>query len=120
MVRRFKMPIIKIEVDEFYKEFYEQGHLDYVLANLNRFDTTEEWKEWLQTEPIAYFNNTDDWEFIDGKILYSYGSEDEESYSPGLIIFLDTEILFHSPEGSQSMFYRLDPNGTDLEAIYVD
>ena len=111
---------MKVLVDEFYKELYESGHLDYALSMLARQDSVDEWVEWLQHEPIAMFTNTEDYKRDDSHIVYDDGDHKPEKYLISMIIELDNgDTLFHSAEGSQSMFYQLLPDDS-VRAIYID
>ena len=119
--------VVNKEADEFYK----QGHLDYVLTNLNKFDKISLWMEYLKHEPIAYFTNANDWTFEGTTIYYNRGTEDEEVYEATMQIVLDgnkteedeevhySEILYHSIEASQSMFFQ-PIDDTHMRMIYVD
>lgn len=110
-----------INVLEHRKEHYEQGHLNYCLDNIAHHNTVEEWREYLQNEPIAYFTNTADYKLEEGVIKY----EDEEGkheYEVSLVIttqFTDYHII-HSATAPQSMFFLFNTLDDSLEMVYVD
>ena len=108
-----------LHVDEFYKEFYEQGHLNYAISCLAEQGSFDKYTEWLKTEPVAMFTNTEDWGMAGDDIVYKLGEEDEEKYPIGMVIETPTDKILHSPEGSQSMFYKVMPQNK-LTALYVD
>ncbi len=108
-----------IAVDQFYKEFYEGGHLNYALSCLATQGSFEAYFEWLKTEPVAMFKNTEDYSVSDKTIYYRQGTEDEEAYPITMIIYIGNDTIFHSAEASQSMFFKI-VSETNLEALYVD
>jgi len=112
---------MEIAIDEFYREFYAQGHLDFALKSMLQHESVVQWTEWLQTEPIAFFSNSTDWKFNKDKYQVEYeDGDEEEQYQVGMIVTLmNGDKVLHSPEGSQSMFYHIT-GPTSVTAIYVD
>ncbi len=109
-----------INTKQEHREWYEQGHLDYVLHNLQKQYAVEDWKEFLKHEPIGYFTDKKHWT-IDNDIITYQDDEDEEVYQVSMTIELPNgETLLHSAEAPQSMFFHITHDNNKLEMIYVD
>lgn len=109
-----------IAIDEFYKEFYGQGHLDYALTSLLNAGGFYGYAEWLKTQPVSSFTDTTHYSLdMDNDSIVYKDDEVTESYAIGMMISMGTGIVIHSPESSQSMFYNLNNDGT-VTALYVD
>ena len=113
-----------IAVHDKFKEQYETGFLNFALSTYMKFDTIEEWDNYLNTEPVANFINHKDYTLVHGTkdiplITYKAGTEDEEQYEPTAVITHSNEIVYHSLYASPSMFFRHNPDST-ITMLYVD
>lgn len=104
-----------VDVDSFYKEYYEHGHMDYILGTIQEHDTIDEWISWLKTEPIGFFEDNENYTLEGHEIKY----QDEEVYAISMVVTHGQDVLFHSADGPTSMFYRLNDDDT-ITGIYVD
>ena len=126
---------MKTFINAQYRAHYMKGHLDYAVSQLRRFESIKDWQAWLKTEPIAYFDNKNDWvlrvndDESGDEIVYLEGTEEEEVYDSTLVILLDNgDMLCHSAQASQSLFFDCTNVGSNelvdgsqpITAIYVD
>ena len=109
-----------VNVEEPYREFYEQGHLDFALRTYAQQGSFEKWAEYLLTQPVASFTNDTEWRLDGGKVVWEDEDGEREEYKPTMVIENDGEVIFHCADGSQSMFYKLLEDGSTLIALYVD
>jgi len=115
--------MIKIRADR--AKFYEQGHLDYVIGNMIKYNTLEEWKEFLSNEPIAYFINSSDYTKTDDGIQYFNDDDDcteQATYEISMVItdLFEGYTIYHSAEAPQSSFFAYNLETKEMEMIYVD
>ena len=115
-----------INIDPFFAEYYEQGHLDYAINEMARWNSVDEWVEYLKHEPIAFFQNTTEWTLVyngeENIVTWTdpEGSGEKEEHEVGMMIKMPNgDLLLHCPNGSASMFYQPGEDGT-LRAIYID
>jgi len=114
-----------VKVNEEFRNFYEQGHLDFALHTYQEQGSLDNWEEYLLTQPVASFTNDTEWRYdpMTQEVIWEDGESDPEIYNVSLVIERDVdnakEVVFHCANGSQSMFYKLLPDYR-LKALYVD
>ena len=111
-----------VAVVEDAKDIYDRGFLNYALNIYAKVGSFKAWDEYLNTQPVCNWTNEVDYtiDTLDNTIIYKVGTEDEERYSPTMVIQNGEEIVYHSLEASNSMFFKVDSTTANVVALYVD
>ena len=111
-----------IRVSGDYVDIYMQGFLDQALNTDAKHTTLEKWDDYLNTQPVCNFINTEDWSLDPetGEIVYKIEEprEEQDRLKVTAQIINDEEHLLHSID-SPSFFFRVEDNDR-LTALYVD
>ena len=97
---------------------YESGFLNYALSCLLEQGDFDKYAEWLKTEPVCTFTNTEHWTKTNDTLVYQ-DEEDKQVHEITLTLEINGEFIYHSLGAGNSFFFRELAEGK-VEALYVD